>query len=267
MKYEQHNLNTRRLPISFHCDTMRKGDKDFTHWHENIEILCFLEGEGRVVCDFRKEAVQAGDIYVINSEKLHMVETDDMVKYYCLIPGTDFCEQNGLGGSDLRFAAKIRDEAVREKYLLIADCFERQGGFHDTRIRIAVLELLLEIAEHYPANEEEPQEEPEAHLQNVKEAIRYIKIHFQESVTVDDVAKAAGLSKAYLSREFKEITGFTMIGYLNLVRCQYACKLLRTGRYKVNEIAIDAGFENMSYFTRTYKKIMGCLPSKEAESI
>lgn len=264
MKYEQHNLNTMRLPISFHSDTMDKNVKDFTHWHENIEILYFLEGTGRVVCDFRKETVTAGDLYVINSEMLHMVETDDMVRYDCLIPDTDFCKQNGFGTA-LRFQSLIKDERAVEKYRAVAGAFAAKGEFRDAAIRIAVLELLLELSTRFPLPEiPEGAEENEPHLQNVKEAIRFIKIHFPERVSVEEISLAAGLSKAYLSREFRKITGFTMIEYLNLVRCQYACKLLRSGRYKVNEIAGDAGFENLSYFTRTYKRIMGRLPSDEA---
>ena len=262
MKYEELAFGTRMLPFIFRCDTMCLGEKDFTHWHENIEILYFLEGEGRVSCDFRNECVKAGDIYVINSGQLHMVESDDRVKYYCLIPDVEFCESNGIR-RELLFQSKIDDPSLRERYEAMVRSYAEEGEFRETKIRIAVLELLLAIAERHPATEEEPAEEPFPHLQKIKDAIRYIKIHFREPVTVDDAAKAAGMSNAYFSREFHKITGFTVVSYLNLLRCQHARKLLRSGKYKVNECADEAGFENLSYFTRTYKRIIGVLPSEE----
>lgn len=264
MKYELHDLDIRHLPLSLHRDEMRKGEKDFTHWHENIELLFFLAGKGRVVCDFRKEDVQAGDIFVINSELLHMVESDDFIRYDCLIPGTDFLEQNGILPS-LRFQSRIRDETVWSNYEKLAAEYAKKGEFRDTRVRVATLELLLDLAERFQASgEREDADTAEPHLQNVKEAIRYIKIRFPEKITVDEIAAAAGLSKAYLAREFRRITGFTMINYLNLVRCRYAKKMLATGEYRINRVAIESGFDNLSYFTRTYKRIMGCLPSEEA---
>ena len=262
MKYEEHSFGEGRLPFIFRCDTMYGGDRDFTHWHENIEILCFLEGEGRVICDFRKEEVRAGDLYVINPERLHMIESDDRVKYYCLIPDTDFCERNGIR-RDLLYRSKIKDPLLLEKYGDVVKSYAEQSEFRETRIRIAVLQLLLTLAEDFQAKGEEKADDAIPHLQNIKEAIRYLKIHFQEPVSVKNAARAAGLSEAYFSREFHRITGFTPIRYLNLVRCQYAGKLLRSGKYKIYECAGEAGFENLSYFTKTYKKIMGVLPSDE----
>ena len=52
MKYEVHKLNNRKLPFIFRDDEMIAGEKDYTHWHENIELLYFYEGEeiGRASC-------------------------------------------------------------------------------------------------------------------------------------------------------------------------------------------------------------------------
>lgn len=115
--------------------------------------------------------------------------------------------------------------------------YAEQSEFRETRIRIAVLQLLLTLAEEFQAKGEEKADDAIPHLQNIKEAIRYLKIHFQEPVSVKNAARAAGLSEAYFSREFHRITGFTPIRYLNLVRCQYAGKLLRSGKYKIHECA------------------------------
>ena len=69
------------------------------------------------------------------------------------------------------------------------------------------------------------------------------------------------LSKYYFCRIFKNITGSTVIKYLNMYRCMKARELLSSGKYTVSEAALECGFENMSYFSKTYKAYSGSVPS------
>ena len=70
-----------------------------------------------------------------------------------------------------------------------------------------------------------------------------------------------GFSKHYICHSFKEITGYTIIEYLNILRCNNAKNLLLTGQYSISQCAEKSGFHNLSYFTRTYQKYMQELPS------
>ena len=267
MKYELHKLNNRKLPFIFRDDEMNAGEKDYTHWHENIEILCFYEGEGVVTADFRRTVTKAGDIFVINSEKLHMVESAHRahpVRYYCLIVDSDFCSENGIPVSELRFREHISgDAALRDKFLAVARAYTGNEEFKEAAIRSAALVLLLSLAQNYRVSVQEEQSVDNNHLENVKEAVKFIKEHYDKPMSVEEISRAAGLSKSYFSRIFKAVTGYTVVTYINLVRCRNAAKLLSSGKFKVNEAAALCGFENMSYFTRTYKQVMGVLPSKE----
>ena len=266
MKFEQHGLDTKRLPFIFRCDIARRGMMDYTHWHENIEILYFTEGEGDVLCNFASYPVTKDDIFIVNSENMHMVESNSFVRYYCFIIDSDFCNQNGIPTQSLKFKRIIRDENMLERAKNLAKTFEdEKAPFREANIKFAVLSLLTGMLGFIDNSEDEPESEKQ-NLANIKLAVKYIKEHFTERITIDDISFASGLSRAYFSRKFKDITGFTIVNYVNLVRCQNACKMLRTGKYKINEVALACGFENMSYFTRTYKKLMGELPSKENEA-
>jgi len=262
MVYEKHDLNSRLLPFIYHFDVMQAGRRDYTHWHENIEILCFTEGRGRVICDYRRTDVAAGDIFVINSEELHMIESDNIVSYHCFIVDTDFCIENGIKTQNVRFESKINDPVVLQKYAELVYAYNNKDEFRDAGIRLAALGLLLSIAKKHVASEG-IDSQTRSHVQNIKQAIKYIKENFQKNINIDGISEAAGLSRAYFSREFKELTGFTITNYVNLVRCQNACKLLRSGKYRVNEAAAECGFDNLSYFAKTYKKTMGILPFPE----
>ena len=76
------------------------------------------------------------------------------------------------------------------------------------------------------------------------------------------LAETFYISPFYLSRIFKEITGFTIINYLNLTRIREAWRLLTDTDLKIVDIAESIGFESLTHFDRTFKKIMKLTASK-----
>ena len=88
----------------------------------------------------------------------------------------------------------------------------------------------------------------------------YMEYRYNEQIGLDDLAKFCGITKHHLSREFKRFTGQTVLTYLNTLRCKSAEVCLSEGM-SVTETAFECGFESVSYFSRTYKKIMGAPPS------
>ena len=68
------------------------------------------------------------------------------------------------------------------------------------------------------------------------------------------------MNKCYLSRIFKEVTGFTVTGYLHARRIQKARTLLVQGSMNISEISEAAGYENLTYFERVFRKHTGMSP-------
>jgi AraC-like DNA-binding protein len=75
------------------------------------------------------------------------------------------------------------------------------------------------------------------------------------------VARKAGVSVTYLCRLFKTYTGKTIIEYLVERRIQAAIWKIREGGEKIISIAFACGFNDVAYFNRTFKRIVGCTPS------
>lgn len=82
----------------------------------------------------------------------------------------------------------------------------------------------------------------------------YIDEHFQQKIIVEEVASLCNLSKAAFCRYFKKAAGSTFIGFLNQYRISQAKRLLLIGK-NVSETCYESGFESLSYFNRTFKKI------------
>ena len=99
----------------------------------------------------------------------------------------------------------------------------------------------------------------------VKACLSYREEHYQEGITVSDIARAVGTSASYLSRVFKEITGATVIQSMNQKRLGKAKNYLDTTDMKIYEIADALGFENITYFSRFFKKHTGMSPKEYKE--
>ena len=96
--------------------------------------------------------------------------------------------------------------------------------------------------------------------ERVKKVMTYLRQNLENPISLDAIASCVGISKYHLSREFKELTGITIFDCLNLLRCRAAMQMLLSGS-TVAEAAGASGFENLSYFSRTFKRCIGKLPS------
>ena len=81
-------------------------------------------------------------------------------------------------------------------------------------------------------------------------------------MSVDEIADHVKMSKYYFCREFRRETGYTVVRYINNVRAREAERLLKQTDAPVQEIARSCGYENLSYFTRTFKSVTGKTPSE-----
>ena len=95
----------------------------------------------------------------------------------------------------------------------------------------------------------------------IKKAQDYIKNNFHKNVTVDDVANAAGVNKAYLQRLFKAHVGMSVIQSLNNFRIEMCKQLLIDTNLTINEICSRAGFNNRQHLIYEFKIQTGMTPS------
>ena len=94
----------------------------------------------------------------------------------------------------------------------------------------------------------------------VSHAEAYIREHFREDISRDDVAAAVYVTSSYLSRVFRTETGMKITDFLTRCRIEEAKRLLRTTDQSVSDIAVESGFESFSYFSTVFKKVVGMTP-------
>jgi len=96
--------------------------------------------------------------------------------------------------------------------------------------------------------------------ERIREIYTLVDERYQNKITVEDVAQICNLTKPAFCRYFKKATGNTFIGFLNQYRISQAKRLLLMGN-NISETCYDCGFESLSYFNRTFKKVTGENPS------
>lgn len=259
--YETHILDDPLLPFIFHQRFICSRVDTLPNWHENIELLYCTEGSGYVKCGMNRHSFDCGDIFVFNADVPHAVCSEGSVAYRCLIVDNSFFAENGFPVSSLYFQDSIHDENLRNQFEQIADAYNNYHPDHvgaAADIRYAVLGLLRVLCANYAT--EETQATATAFSPHVKKALTYIRQNLSAPISLEMISDYVGISKFHLSREFKAFTGKTVIDTVNQLRCTEAKHHLENGM-QVSSVAQLCGFENLSYFSRTFKKYIGCLPS------
>ena len=231
------------------------------HWHNAIEFLYFIKGGLEVNINGKNYIAGDGDLIVVNSSMLHSSRLVGEPDYYFLIASDDFFINNNLYSDKTFFSPQIHTQKTKEIFEKIILESEKNDEFSNILVTSYLMELFAYLNRNHSKSENSIISSESKKLNMVRDAMKYLQDHFTENISTDSIAETLSYSKSYLSHSFKEITRHSLIGYLNLLRCQRA-KLMLLDKYSIKEASIACGFNDVSYFTRTFKKTMGILPSK-----
>lgn len=98
--------------------------------------------------------------------------------------------------------------------------------------------------------------------QRVREIALYLQNHSAEKQELQEIAAHFYMSRSYLSRIFRKVTGFSVVEYLNFVRVRKAQELLKGSRMRITEISESTGFGNITYFERVFRSLSGQSPAQ-----
>ncbi len=251
----------------------RLNDLFYWHFHPEYELV-YIEGANgtRHVGD-HISAYKESDLVLIGSNIPHLnfdygIQTDYNKEVLHLSPN---------------FKNRVFDEIAELK--LILNLFERSQcgvafkGKTKEKVgkRLKELYLLdpfpqflevLHIFQILAASEEYDLLHPEPYInrynqkqqRRLREVYSFVDRNYQKKIGIDQVAELCHLEKAAFCRYFKKATGNTFISFLNQYRISQAKRLLLAGK-NISEACYDCGFESLSYFNRTFKKVTGENPS------
>lgn len=275
--YEEHaGLLQPKLPAIFRHYEVRKTDQDnFLHWHEGIEIFYGTGGAGWVFCDGLRFALTKGAAVIINSGQMHRAQTEsDCLEYEYLILEPPLWKEAGVE-AELWFSCQRKngDEDMKrlmEAAVRLRESDEKYGWL---ALKGVLLQIMAHLLEAYTLPEPGCGRENGGHRMEDKgrhrmqAALAFLKTHYREPLTVENVSRQAGYSPSHFSRQFREMAGMTLTEYINMLRCDGVRRMLLTENCSIQQAAEACGFSNMAHFYRMYRRFVGHLPSVEAKAV
>ncbi|HBN84375.1 MAG TPA: AraC family transcriptional regulator [Clostridiales bacterium] len=249
-----------------------------SHWHEQIEILFFIEADAVVECNFNEIKVKSRDIIYINSHELHRIHNPGggVLEYYCIAFDPSLIQSSFFDSIDSKYILPIENNLILFKNIISKDpdidryiremvweSETREEGYELSVKAYVYLVLVLMIRRFTETvlTKKEFQVRNN-NLESLNKVIVYIEENYSEKITVDHLARYAGMSTSNLYLQFKKASGKTITDYINQVRIQNADRLLRSSDMNITEIASAVGIEDSNYFTKLFRKYKKVPPSQ-----
>ncbi len=267
--YEEHaGLFTPGLPAIFKpYEICRNEQNDFLHWHEGTELFFGTGGTGWVFCDGAQIPLKKDGAVLVNSGQLHRAQADsERFTYEYLILEKELWEEI-IPDFSVWFSCQAKEEDGRLKLLMEEAVRERERDscYGWLGLKGQLFRIMSHLLEEYGLQTKEGA----ARIMNgrgrdgMQAALTYLKEHYRENLTVEQVSATAGFSKAHFSRMFKEMSGMTLTEYINMLRCDGVRRMLLTRNCTVLQAADLCGFTNRAHFYRMYRRYVGHLPTEE----
>lgn len=278
MKYldyqEMRPQGTFEFPIAFyHINPSHPRYQMTYHWHKECEMIRILEGSFLLTIDNNSYHLKKGDLIFIQDGFLHGGIPSECI-YECIVFDMLLLMKNNHICSR-QIQSIIHHERVIHAYLsrdipalndTVTDLFTAMGAKkpgYEFIIQGSLFHFFGIVLEHelyqtHPASSSVSTNR----LAQLKNVLSYIEEHYQETISLDDMARIAGMNSKYFCRYFRAMTQRTPTNYLNYYRIECACELLSTKDLTITEVAFCCGFNDISYFIKSFHKYKGITPKR-----
>lgn len=228
------------------------------HCHCTVEIIIVTEGTVMIERDGISHTLQENDIIAIMPFETHKFVTVGSSKIVVWEMST---------GNVSNFDEIFKNKTLKKPYRRFsseqtADILELLKA--SERDPIAKNCVFFTVLRHImKENELVPSSAPGETFQKV---IIYTSAHFDESITLNDVAKALNVSYVYLSRLFTKKTNIKFNEFLNNYRIKKATQLLTDPSITISDVCYACGFGSLRNFNRVFSKMMSCTPTEFRKS-
>lgn len=157
-----------------------------------------------------------------------------------------------------------------KRAVALSKSLKQAEGFHKVSLLFELLSLIchqssfINLTSHINKGH---QLMPSIQQTSIEKAIAYIYDHYQDDITLTGVADYASQNPSALCRAFKNKTGKTVFQFINRLRIEKACLLLRNNDLTVAQIAFQVGFNTFSHFSTQFQRIVHLSPTAYRKKI
>jgi len=242
------------------------------HWHMEYELIRVLQGSLQLSLDQTQINLKSGDAVLVQDGTLHGGTPQDCV-YECIVFDFNRLLQDCHVlkpeiQSIIDHTIKIQQFFQKENDICrIVDClFETMKSAkrgYEFIASVILWQMFGLILQQYMYTEQDTKEyKNRIRARKIKDSLLKIHHEYSQALTLSDLSVEANMAPKYFCRVFRQITGKTPIDYLNFYRIECACEELLTTDDTVTDIALRCGFNDLSYFIKSFSHYKNTTPKK-----
>lgn len=248
------------------------------HWHDEMEIIYIKNGHGIVSIDLKSSIVKAGDIIFIAPGQIHEIlqYRSERMEYENIIFDLNMLISKNSDICTTDFFAPLKHSHLLTKniyttqepeYPHISHCLDQADEICKTfppayqlAIKSYLFSMFYELFSHTDTSAAAIKK-PHRSLDKLRFVIKYVENHYADRITIAEISSLCDYSQSHFMKFFKNAMGTSFIDYLNDYRLLMSVRLLLSSDSTTLSISEEVGFENLSYFNRSFKKKFGKTPS------
>ena len=240
------------------------------HWHKEIEIVYMIDGHLDISINGTNHPIDDGDLFFCNSEEIHITNVEDgeaVNKYLVVLISYDYIKKYLKKLDSVYFNVldnPVAMEKIKESMRQLAFIEDNsRDDFNELTKNVEILRIIhVLLSECTVRKKTNFIENTPDNFSYAKRVLEYVGENYKDDICLNDRAALGGLSSAYFSKYFKNITGTSFIHYLNGIRLEHAIKDMLTQNMSVSEAAVENGFPNVKSFISMCKKVYGYTPAQ-----
>ncbi|MEK3890537.1 AraC family transcriptional regulator [Bacillus sp. FSL K6-3431] len=262
------------------------------HSHEFIELVFVVQGHAKHIFEGQSYQIKTNDVFIINPGEIHTFQIEQGVKFEiinCLfLPSLihdSLLKELGVSQSmDYFYIHPFLDKSERFYHLInlgennssrfhsllegMMYEYNKESACYSTLIRLQLVELLIILSRIYnekKMNINHAGKENESQIL-VQRIYGYLTRNFDQKISIPTLCHLFNISARHLNRLFKQETGRTVVEVLHSIRIGKAKQYLLESDDKVINVAIKVGYDDPAFFSRLFRRMVGCSPGKYKES-
>lgn len=271
---------TPEFPFVYYYDEINRYHEKSVewHWHNGLELSFAITGPVEFYTGEERTQLQSGDALFINQGVIHRFASGSgavVVNYifspeFIANPGSQIHTKYVLPVllSSLPYerieGGNAQGQVILKNLIRMQNELEIQADAWELRVKNCVLnawdELYRMLRDRLACGYPNRTKSESRTYARIRRMLNYIHGHYREELSLDQIAAAADISKSEALRCFKAGLHTTPAAYLTEYRLGCAKDLLQNGGYTVQQVALECGFDNSSYFCKVFKKYLGISP-------
>lgn len=272
--YYRHATVDCPLIVSYFAPVSVATEPYYPQSNDNLCVTLMQAGQVEIFTKGRTHILTEGDIFLLPPRQLHTFRTMTMDTRYILLviqpqllalPESHFFQRDFVGplfAGQLLLPELIRpgDPLHPALWATLQHLDQRKEGSpeYTAQLFATVVSFCACLMPH--CTPISPKEAVDKQENTVLACLEYIRSHYKEKITLQQIADHVHLHPNYLCALFREQTGKTVFEYLDRYRIRRAARLLSSSSRSVSQIAESCGFGSVSFFSRKFRSLIGMSP-------